>query len=202
VRRDPGQVPAELAGNPDRLRWNERYGARPEASFPVRAVAAQALARPLPAGPVLELACGPSGSVLLAAASGRNVTAVDVSDVALAQLAVEASRRGLADRIALVQADLATWQPPAGSYALVLSTGYWDRRVFANAAAAVAAGGSIGWEASTEAVRGQRPEFPAGWCLRAGEPASLLPLGFAVLSQQDVGPEPAGRRRMLAARRS
>jgi SAM-dependent methyltransferase len=195
-----GPVPAELAGNPDRLRWNERYGARSEASFPVRAVAAQALARPLPAGPVLELACGPSGSALLAAASGRSVTAVDVSEVALTLLAVEARRRGLTDRITLVQADLATWQPSAGSYALVLSIGYWDRRVFAHAAAAVTAGGSIGWEASTDAVRGQRPEFPAEWCLRAGEPASLLPPGFEVLSQQDVGPWPAVRRRMLARR--
>ena len=48
-----------------------------------------------PRGPVLELASGPSGSALAAAAAGRNVTAVDVSDVALDMLAAEAQRRGV-----------------------------------------------------------------------------------------------------------
>ena len=166
----------------------------------MRPVAALALARPLPAGPVLELACGLSGSALLAAASGRLVTAVDASDVALDLLAAEARRRKLDDRMTPVHADLTTWQPPAERYALVLCTGYWDRGVFTYAADAVAAGGVIGWEAFTEAARIDRPQLPAGWCLGPGEPASLLPLGFDVLSQQEVGPAPAARRRLLARR--
>ena len=46
-----------------------------------------ALSLPLPDGPVADLACGASGSALLAAAAGRLVTAVDVSEVALGLLA-------------------------------------------------------------------------------------------------------------------
>jgi SAM-dependent methyltransferase len=196
------QVPGELDANPDRLKWNERYRSGPAPSFPVRPVATLALASPLPAGPVLELACGPSGSALLAAVAGRKVTAVDASEVALALLAAEARRRQLAERITLVPADLTRWQPPAESYALVLCTGYFDRRAFAAAAAAVAPGGVIGWEAFTDAARLDRPKLPAEWCLGPGEPASLLPPGFVVRSQQDIGPEPSGRRRLLAVRRS
>jgi hypothetical protein len=148
---------------------------------------------------VLELAAGPSGSALLAASLGRAVTVVDASEVALGLLADEARRRQVASLITLVQADLTRWRPaPGRSYALVLCTGYWDRAVFDVAASAVGVGGLLGWEALTLAARRDHPRMPADWCLRAGEPASLLPIGFEVVSQHDVGPEPAMRRCLLA----
>ena len=157
-----------------------------------------ALARPLPEGPVLDLACGPSGSALLAAATGRRVTAVDVSDAALSLLAEEASRRGMTGLVSLVHADLAAWRPQPGSYAVVLCTGYWDRDLFPAAADAVTAGGVLGWEAFTVDALRERPGLCPRWCLDPGEPASLLPAGFAVLSQHDR----QGTRRTLLARRT
>lgn len=153
----------------------------------------------LPAGPVADLACGPSGSALLAAARGRRVTAVDVSGVALDLLGQEARRRGLAGRITLVHADLASWRPDPAGYALVLCTGFWDAAVFAAAAAAVAGGGVLAWEAFTADARRERPALPPQWCLGPGEPATLLPPGFTVLAQQDF---PARARRQLIARRA
>jgi hypothetical protein len=83
----------------------------------------------------------------------------------------------------------------------VLCTGYWDRAVFGRATCAVSDGGLLAWEALTEAARRDRPHLPAEWCVGPGEPASLLPPGFVVLSQQDAGPEPPPRRRLLARRR-
>jgi hypothetical protein len=113
----------------------------------------------------------------------------------------EARRRGLDHLVTPVQADLAEWRPRPGSYALVLCTGFWDRDVFATAAAAVAPGGLLGWEAFTAEARLTRPDLPPDWCLAPGEPASLLPAGFTVLDQQDL-PDGSGhaRRRMLARR--
>jgi hypothetical protein len=195
------QVPPELADNADRLRWNERYGARPAPGFRAHELAALALSASPPEGPMLELACGPSGSALLAAAQGRSVTAVDVSEVALGLLLAEARQRRLEQLISAVQADLTTWQPAQQAYALVLATGYWDRAVFAVTAGLVAPGGVIAWEALTQVARQGHPGLPAEWCLEPGEPASLLPQGFEVVSQHDVGPEPAVRRRLLARRR-
>ena len=87
------------AGHPDQARWNARYGQGFEATFEPHPLAVLALSLPLPDGPVADLACGPSGSALLAAAAGRRVTAVDISEVALDLLAAEARRRGLADLI-------------------------------------------------------------------------------------------------------
>jgi SAM-dependent methyltransferase len=188
---DPG-----LAGHPDRIRWNSRYGDGFVPSFSVHPLAANALSTQLITGPMLELACGPSGSALHAAASGRQVIAVDASDAALGMLEAEAERRGLGGLITLVHADLARWRPAPGSFALVLCTGFWDREVFGLAARAVAPGGLIGWEALTRAARLARPDLPDRWCLAPGEPASLLPGGFEVLDQRDVTGQ--HKRRMVA----
>jgi SAM-dependent methyltransferase len=197
--RDDPFMPSD---HPDRTRWNAKYGAGSAASFRVHPLAVRALSMPLPAGPVLDLACGPSGSALAAAAAGRRVTAVDVSDVALGLLDDEAARRGLRRLITIVHADLSEWRPEADRYALVLCTGYWERDVFGPAAAAVAAGGLLGWEAFTVAAQRARPGLPAEWCLAPGEPASLLPAGFTVIDQHDLPDAGAAAKRgLLAGRR-
>jgi SAM-dependent methyltransferase len=187
--------------HPDRLRWNARYAGGHPPSFIPHPLAVRALAREVPDGPVADLACGPSGAALLAAASGRPVTAVDVSDVALRMLGDEARRRGLGHLITLVHADLSAWQAQPQSYALILCTGFWDRAVFAADADAVAYGGLLAWEAFTAEARLARPSLPADWCLAAGEPASLLPAGFTVIDQHDLPGREHGARRQLLARR-
>ena len=187
-----------LAGHPDRERWNARYAAC-EPAFSPHPLAERALEMTLPEGPVADLACGASGSALLAAGRGRRVTAVDVSEKALRLLADEAERRGLDGLLTLVHADLATWRPGPGVYALVICTGYWDRALFEAACGAVRAGGVLAWEAFTQEARASRPHLPASWCLGAGEPATLLPAGYEVLCQRDVtGVGRGGKRRMLA----
>jgi SAM-dependent methyltransferase len=200
--RDMREVPLAASDHPDRIRWNARYGeSATAASFHAHPLAAQALSLPLPDGPVLDLACGPSGAGLAAAAAGRQVTAVDISDVALGLLDREARRRRLRELITLVHADLREWQPEPERYALVLCTGFWERAVFAPAAGAVTPDGLLGWEAFTVAARRVRPALSAAWCLGPGEPAALLPADFAVLDQQELpDPERGAKRRLLARR--
>jgi SAM-dependent methyltransferase len=187
----------ELAGHPDRERWNTRYEGRHPVSFEPHPAAVRALSLGVPDGPVADLACGLGGSALLAAAAGHRVTAVDISDVALGMLAEEASRRGLGELITVVQTDLGAWRPEPGGYALVLCTGFWERAAFATAAGAVAAGGVLGWEAFTVEARRARPGLCADWCLEPGEPASLLPAGFEILDERDL---PGSPKRTLLVR--
>jgi SAM-dependent methyltransferase len=191
-----GRFPPD--GHPDQLRWNARYTTGFVPSFTPHPLAVRALTTDLPDGPVADLACGPSGSALLAAAHGRQVTAVDISEQALALLGDEARRRGLDQLVTLIHADLTAWRPPPGSYALVLCIGFWDRAVFIPAAEAVTTGGLLAWEALTAEARRTRPGLPPDWCLAPGQPASLLPAGFTVLDQQD---RPELTRRQLLARR-
>jgi len=190
-----------LAGHPDRLRWNDRYGPGYAASFVPHPVAVEALSLGLPEGPVADLACGPSGSALLAARAGRKVTAVDISEVALGLLDTEARRRGLGDLITVTHADLGTLRLAPRHYALVLCTGFWDRAVFAEAARSVAPGGLLGWEAFTVAALRTRPKLCADWCLAPGEPASLLAAGFRVIRTWDLPDNEPGTKRRLLARR-
>ena len=184
--------------HPDRIRWNARYAAGFVPSFTPHPLAVQALSMDLPPGPMADLACGPSGSAMLAAANGRQVTAVDVSEVALRLLGDEARRRGLSRLITLVHADLSAWVPEPRSHALVLAIGFWDAAVFRAAAAAVADGGLLAWEALTADARRTHLSLPPEWCLAPGEPASLLPPGFTVLDQSEI---PARNRRRMLARR-
>jgi SAM-dependent methyltransferase len=196
---DSGVPPPD---HPDRLRWEVKYGPGFVPSFTARPFAVRALALDLPDGPVAELACGPSGAALLAAAAGRQVTAVDISELALGMLAAEARRRGLEHRITLVHEDLARWPPRPRPYALVLCTGWWERTVFAVAAGPVAAGGLLGWEALTTEARRVPPGLSPEWCLGPGEPAALLPAGFTVLDQRDAPGRRGPMRRQLLARRT
>src|SRR5258707_359093 len=144
----------------DRQRWNARYGGGFIASFLAHPIAELALSLPLPDGAVLDLASGPSGAVLLAAATGRRSVAVDVSDVALGLLAREAARRRVTGPVAAVQADLTRWRARRESCALVLCTGDWDLDLFPGAAEAVLPGGLVGWEAFTPDALLGRPGLP------------------------------------------
>ena len=189
-----GLVPGDHA---DRIRWNAKWAAGPAPSFTPHPLAVRALALDLPDGPVADLACGPSGAALLAAEQGRRVTAVDVSEVALGLLGEEARRRGLARLITLVHADLAAWSAEPRSYALILGIGFWDAAVFRAAAAAVADGGLLAWEALTVEALRRHPGLPPEFCVGPGEPASLLPGDFTVIDQADV---PHRARRYLLAR--
>jgi hypothetical protein len=185
--------------HPDRIRWNARYASGSAPPFTGHPLAVRALAMDLPDGPVADLACGPSGSALRAAANGRRVIAVDVSEVALGLLGDQARRRGLDGLITLVHADLSAWSPEPRSYALVLCTGFWDAAVFTVAAGAAADGGLLAWEAFTAEARDTRPGLPPEWCLAPGEPASLLPPDFTVIDQSE---EPGRERRQILARRA
>jgi hypothetical protein len=194
-RAGSGSVPED---HPDRLRWNAKYTGDFVPSFAPHPLAVRALSMTLPDGPLAELACGPSGAVLLAAANGRRVTAVDVSEIALGWLDGQARQRGLGHLITLVHADLSDWHPAERSHALVLCTGFWDVATFNAATAAVADGGMVAWEAFTAEARPSRPHLPARWCLGPDEPAVLLPPDFTLLEQHDRGL----KRQLLARRRT
>lgn len=51
------------------------------------------------------------------------------------------------------------------------------------------------------AARRERPSLPEQWCLNPGEPAALLPAGFAVTDQRDLPDSQTSTKRQLLARR-
>ena len=98
--------------------WNDRYsergtlwGAEPNVFVVDR------LANVAP-GRALDLGCGQGRNAIWLAARGHSVTAVDVSDVAVAQAAELAAEAGV--EVDFLAADLQTWEPPETAFDLVL----------------------------------------------------------------------------------
>lgn len=98
--------------------WERHYGQRGQIwSGRVNAQLAK-IAADLPGGRALDLGCGEGGDAVWLAEQGWQVTAVDVSETALARAAREAQSRGVADRIVFERHDLSE-SLPAGRFDLV-----------------------------------------------------------------------------------
>jgi SAM-dependent methyltransferase len=130
--------------------WDERYRSRGAlwSGNPNRYLVSEAgRLRP---GSALDAGAGEGGDAIWLASRGWQVTAVEISAVALERAAAHAADRGddIASRIEWRHADLLSWQPPEATFDLVTSQ-YMHlpdkarTRMFARLAAAVAPGGTI-----------------------------------------------------------
>ncbi|MFF0298421.1 FAD-dependent oxidoreductase [Kitasatospora sp. NPDC004614] len=128
--------------------WEARYGeseqiwsGRPNASLTHEVTG-------LAPGHALDLGCGEGGDAIWLAQQGWQVTAVDISQVALDRAAARAAAAGVADRISWQRTDLAN-AFPSGSYDLVSAqflhspAEFPRERVLRHAADAVAPGGTL-----------------------------------------------------------
>jgi SAM-dependent methyltransferase len=128
--------------------WEEHYGERERIwSGRVNIQFAKVVAD-LPPGRALDLGCGEGGDAVWLAEKGWHVTAVDVSETALARAAAEARSRGVLDRIDFQRHDLSD-SFPDGSFDLASaqflhSTVRLERpAILRNAARAVSHGGLL-----------------------------------------------------------
>jgi SAM-dependent methyltransferase len=103
----------------DRQQWNDRYASTDLVwTAEPNTFVARELAGMIP-GRALDLGAGEGRNAIWLAERGWQVTAVDFSAVALAKAAKLAAARGLTG-ISWVEADLRGYQPPPGSFDLVL----------------------------------------------------------------------------------
>ncbi|NOX24210.1 MAG: class I SAM-dependent methyltransferase [Actinobacteria bacterium] len=113
------------ANQPDRIRgeafWDERYRARPAAwrGTPHEHLVAEAAS--LTPGTALDVGTGEGADAIWLAERGWQVTAVDISSVALERGRTQADSLGpaIAHPITWLHADLITWEPPARHFDLV-----------------------------------------------------------------------------------
>jgi SAM-dependent methyltransferase len=128
--------------------WEEHYGERDRIWSGRVNVQLAAVVGELPPGRALDLGCGEGGDAVWLAECGWHVTAVDVSETALARASAEARTRGVLDRIDFQHHDLSD-SFPEGSFDLASaqflhSTVRLERpAVLRNAARAVAPGGLL-----------------------------------------------------------
>ncbi|MAU45982.1 MAG: SAM-dependent methyltransferase [Yangia sp.] len=128
--------------------WNDRYRQKTGESSGKPGLVLSQFAGPLVPGRALELGCGRGDDALWLARQGWQVTAADVSAVALDYASQSATRAGLAGKIHLEEHDLAETFPE-DVFDLVVASFLqspqdWPRaHVLARAAGAVATGGRL-----------------------------------------------------------
>ncbi|MEJ2209182.1 MAG: methyltransferase domain-containing protein [Anaerolineae bacterium] len=153
----------------DRERWNRKYGqGEGPAHFRPKDLLIEH-AGLLSGGRALDVACGFGGNALYLAARGYRVDAVDVSEVALRQAQGEARRRGLDDRIRLVQADLDRWWVPPGQYDVILVFYYLNRALWPDLVRGLRPGGLLFQAHRNRRCLKERPDFDPDYLLEVGE---------------------------------
>jgi SAM-dependent methyltransferase len=131
----------------DQNDWNVRHAAR-EIDWEVRPAAALAgeFVDVPSRGRALDLGCGQGRNAVWLAQRGWQVTAVDYSDVAINRGRQLAAAKGV--DVQWIEADVTSHVPPAGAFALVVIAylqipASHRRKVLAQAAAALASGGTL-----------------------------------------------------------
>ena len=174
--------------------WNERWrekAARPLAPDPWLLKVWPGL----PRGRLLDVASGRGRNALFAARKGCEVTAVDISEEALDQLAREAEKRKLDVRVQQVDLE-ASPRLEANAYDLVLDFFYLQRSLTGPLRAAVRPGGMVVLRTFSSA--GPWPGGPSNpeFVLRPGELLEMF-AGWEVLVHEE-GEEPSSKGGSLA----
>ncbi len=184
----------------DRVRWDERYRLADPDWTPGPLVVQ--FVPPAGRGALaLDVACGVGRHSLYLASLGYVVTAVDISPVALERLALEAERRGLADRVHPLHADLDLWRPAPDAYDLVLQIAFFDRALLPSVAASMRPGGRLVLEVFNQRRRLTHPGFTPDFTAAPGELATLCP-GWAVLHHDEHAGEHGDRSQLVALKPS
>ena len=111
-------------------------------------------------GRALDLACGLGGNALLLAEQGLQVTAWDISPVAIERLKGVAQNRGLSDLSAEVR-DIEQRPPLPESFDLIVVSYYLERRLTQNLIDALKPGGLLFYQTFTRvAVSSEGPSNP------------------------------------------
>lgn len=160
-----------MAETSEQAFWDERYRSHPTlwSGEPNRYLVSEVSG--LAPGTALDVGCGEGADAVWLAERGWQVTALDLSGVALERAAANAAAVGdeVANRIEWQQADLTDWDPGAARYDLVTSHYLHlaaDRRqpLLRRLAAAIRPGGSlliVGHHPSDLQTTVPRPKDPA-----------------------------------------
>jgi SAM-dependent methyltransferase len=175
----------------DRRRWNARHRQAPAPDRPAAVV--RRFARFAPAGRALDLAAGRGRHARYLAGLGFRVVAVDISEVALADLTREPG-------VFAVCADLERhFAIPPGRFALIVVVRYLERRLLPRLAAGLAPGGMLIYESFLEEPDGRvDSRFNPDYLLQENELLRAFP-GLRIIYYREAATgDPATPSRMAS----
>jgi len=166
----------------DREKWNRKYREKP-ALLEVRAPSAM-LASHLhlvEGNCALDLACGSGRHTHFLAEKGFCVDAVDISSVALEQLAKTLD----SNSVTLVEADLDSFTPQEERYDLAVMTNYLDRPLIARTAQNLKSGALFFLETYMAHPQNEKKDSNPDFLLKAGELKTFFGQTFSIIAYEE-----------------
>lgn len=152
----------------DKMKWNEKYAALIEQGHtPTVNQRLKEWSSFLIGGTCLDLACGLGGNSLYLAEKGYQVTAMDISEVAIHYLNHEAKQRQF--NIVGAVVDFDKFQLPEDHYDLLIITYFLDRHLFTNIKKAVKSGGLVFMETFFHSPLNTKPSVSMHYKLASQE---------------------------------
>jgi SAM-dependent methyltransferase len=140
-----------------RAKWDERYSAEEKKPRPAEVLLSNVHLLPS-SGRALDLACGLGGNALLLAKHGFDVTAWDLSSVAIDRLQQLARERGITNLRAEVR-DVERQPLPTDQFDVIVVSYYLERNLISSLVDAMRPGGLIYYQTFTrEAVTSEGPQ--------------------------------------------
>lgn len=152
----------------DRERWDDKWATTSALNLEASSLLTRHAAA-LTGGEALDLACGLGQNALWLAAQGYQVTALDISPVALARASGEAAARGLSTSVTFVEADLDSYELPKAAFDVVTVFRFLDRDLFPAIAASLRSGGWLFYQTYNVRRLETRPEKEPSFLLEPGE---------------------------------
>ncbi|MGI8712969.1 MAG: class I SAM-dependent methyltransferase [Solirubrobacteraceae bacterium] len=184
-----------------REKWNRRYRERDASAEPAAPsewlTENQAELKRHTGGRALDLACGTGRNALHLAQLGFTVDALDVSDVAIAQLSASAAQQRAA--VHAREADLEHESLPEQEYDVVALLNYLQRDLFGSIGESLRPGGIVLAETVTRAhIEQLEHPFDPAFALQPGELATAF-TGLRVLHYHEGVVQRSGRPRAVAS---
>ncbi len=178
-------------------RWNQRYRGGDTPDEPSEWLLRFADDLP-PQGRALDVACGAGRNAVWLARQGLEVTAVDVSPVALDIVAERATRAGVA--LTTYRCDLERTEPPPGPWNVIVYLHYLQRDLMPQLILELSPGGMLvaAWATVRNLERNERPPLP--YLVDEGE-APRLVVGLDVVVYEEGWTESGRHEARVMARK-